>query len=170
MAATWQIVFGSVLLAGFAAAQEPAMGPTIEGVVHWPAAKIKAYPAGLKAKEPTVRGDRKSMMALERIGNRNGYSFTEERRDESGVPEMHTGLEDILIIHDGEVTMVYGGKMEDRQEPRPGEFRGSKITGGTAVKLAAGDMLLVPERVPHHMIVEKGKSVTFMAIKVQIQK
>ena len=42
MAATWQVVLGSVLLAGLAAAQEPAMGPTIEGVVHWPAAKIKA--------------------------------------------------------------------------------------------------------------------------------
>src|SRR5579884_1484113 len=120
--------------------------PKLSGFTYWPAAKLKSYPSVLKAKEPTVRGTTKTMMAAERLGDHGGYSFMEERRDVDGVPEIHAHLDDVFIVQDGEATLLYGGTMQ---------------------KVAAGDLAVVPAGMPHHTILPKGKSYTFMVIKIE---
>ncbi|HZS51888.1 MAG TPA: hypothetical protein VFA54_13560 [Bryobacterales bacterium] len=160
----WILVF---LLAA-ASAQDPAQNvPKLSGFTYWPAAKLKSYPSVLKAKEPTVRGATKTMMAAERLGDHGGYSFMEERRDVDGVPEIHAHLDDIFIVQDGEATLLYGGRIEGGEELRPGETRGGRIVGGTMQKVAAGDMAVIPAGMPHQTIVSKGKSYTFMVIKIE---
>jgi mannose-6-phosphate isomerase-like protein (cupin superfamily) len=157
-----------LLLLGAAVAQEPSPeGPPLHGFIHWPAAKLKAYPAVLGSREPTVRGDTKTMMALERLGHGKNYNFTVERRDVDGMPETHAALDDVFTVLDGEATILYGGKVEGGRELRPGEMRGGKIVGGTSQKMVAGDMAIMPAGVPHQTIVDKGKSYTFMVIKIE---
>jgi quercetin dioxygenase-like cupin family protein len=52
-------------------------------------------------------------------------------------------------------------------EPRttgPGEIRGKSITGGVSKKMAAGDVIHVPAKIPHQMLVPK--SLSFEVVKV----
>jgi uncharacterized RmlC-like cupin family protein len=107
------------------------------------------------------------MMALERLGHGGNYNFTVERRDVDGMPETHAALDDVFTVLDGEATLLYGGKVEGDHEIRAGERRGTKITGGTSQKMAAGDMAIMPAGIPHQTLVEKGKSYTFLVVKIQ---
>jgi mannose-6-phosphate isomerase-like protein (cupin superfamily) len=71
-----------------------------------------------------------------------------------------------MVISEGEVTMVYGGTVVDGKTTAPGEIRGASIRGGTEVKLGAGDMLHIPAKVPHQMLLAAGKQVTYFVAKV----
>jgi mannose-6-phosphate isomerase-like protein (cupin superfamily) len=44
---------------------------------------------------------------------------------------------------------VTGGEMIDAKDTGAGEMRGSGIRGGTSLQLAAGDVLTIPQGVPH---------------------
>ena len=153
----------ALLSAAVALAQSPGQ----DGFLHWPAAKLKGYSATLKAKQPTVQGNRKVNMASEQLLNRGNHTVMVIRRDESGEPEVHAGWSDVFIPQEGEATIVYGGKVEGGRETGPGEIRGGKIVGGSSQKLAPGDAAIIPPGVPHQTIVDKGKSFTAMIIKVE---
>ena len=135
-----------------------------EGFVYWPAAKIKGYPAALKAK---ASAGKKGAVASEQLGNQGNFTFMVARRDQHGEPEVHANWNDIFIAQDGEATLLYGGKVEGGRETQPGETRGGKIVGGAAQKLAAGDMAVIPAGMPHQTNVDAGKSFTYMVIKVE---
>jgi uncharacterized RmlC-like cupin family protein len=44
--------------------------------------------------------------------------------------------------------------------------RGSSIRGGERVPLAAGDVVHVPVKVPHQMLVASGQQVTYFVVKI----
>lgn len=144
-----------------------AQAQSSEGLLYLPAAKLKGYSSSLKAKQPTVSGNKKSMLASEQLANRGNHSAMVIRRDESGEPEVHVNWADVHIGQDGEATIVYGGKVEGGRETGPGEIRGGKIVGGTTLKLGPGDVALIPAGMPHQTTVEKGKSVTVLIFKIE---
>ena len=150
----------TVILLSAAAAQLPAQ----EGFVYWPGGKLKGYSSALKAK---AAADKKGAVATEQLGNKGNFTFMVARRDQNGEPEVHANWNDIFIAQDGEATLLYGGKVEGGRETQPGETRGGKIVGGTAQKLAAGDMAVIPAGMPHQTNVDAGKSFTYMVIKVE---
>ena len=45
-------------------------------------------------------------------------------------------------------------------------MRGPSIQGGTEAKLGAGDVLHIPAKVPHQMILAPGAQVTYFVTKV----
>jgi mannose-6-phosphate isomerase-like protein (cupin superfamily) len=96
-------------------------------------------------------------------GNR---MFMVAHREGSGLAEWHEKQADIMMISVGEVTMVYGGTIVDGKTTAPGEKRGPSISGGTEVKLGAGDVLHIPAQVPHQMKLDPGKQVTYFVAKV----
>ncbi len=132
--------------------------------VYWPAAKLKGFPAALKTK---AAAGKKGAIASEQLGNQGNFTFMVARRDAHGEPEVHAGWNDIFIAHDGEATLLYGGKVEGGHDTAPGETRGGKIVGGNSQKLGAGDMVVIPAGMPHQTNVESGKSFTYMVIKVE---
>jgi uncharacterized RmlC-like cupin family protein len=142
-------------------------GPSQEGVVYLPAAKLKGYAAALKGKMTGGAAGKKQSSASEQLAGRGNHSFMVIRRDESGEAEVHAGWHDVHIPQDGEATMIYGGKVEGARETGPGELRGGRIVGGTAQKLVPGDVILIPAGVPHHTTVAPGRSVTVMIIKIE---
>jgi mannose-6-phosphate isomerase-like protein (cupin superfamily) len=144
--AIWLLALG----AGVAAAQSK------EGFAYFPATKLKGYAATLKG-----------AMGSEQLGNRGNHSFMVARREQSGEPEVHMAWSDIHIPQDGEATIVWGGKVEGGRETQPGEIRGGKIVGGTSQKVRAGDVVVIPAGMPHQTVVEPGKPVTVLIIKVE---
>lgn len=96
-------------------------------------------------------------------GNR---TFMVAHREGSGLAEWHEKQADIMVITSGEVTMIHGGTIVDAKTTAPGEMRGPSIRGGTEVRLVAGDMLHLPAKMPHQMILAAGKQVTYFITKV----
>lgn len=89
-------------------------------------------------------------------GARN-YKIATSVRKKPGVAEVHMNLTDVCYILKGSATMVYGGKMVDLidskfRDGRPypkDELRGHNIVGGETRHLSAGDVVIIPNGVPH---------------------
>jgi len=105
-------------------------------------------------------------VASEVIATEGNRTFMVAHREGSGQAEWHEKQADIMVISSGEVTMVYGGTIPDAKTTAAGEMRGASITGGTQVKLGAGDVLHIPAKVPHQMILAPGAQVTYFVAKV----
>jgi len=143
-----------VLLAGFTASAADTPGFTI-----WKSAEIKGF---TKALAPKV----KNGIISETIANFGNYNFMRVYRDSSGQAEVHDTMNDIFIIEGGEGTLVTGGTVVDPKSTAPHETRGASITGGTETKVAPGDIMTIPAKVPHRMQLNPGQTITYLAIKV----
>ena len=95
-----------------------------------------------------------------------GYRMSANRRDASGIAELHKTVDDIFVIESGEGTLVTGGTIPDAKTTAPGEVRGAAIEGGTKHKVAAGDFVHIPANTPHQMLIESGKQITYAVVKV----
>jgi mannose-6-phosphate isomerase-like protein (cupin superfamily) len=72
-----------------------------------------------------------------------------------------------MVIESGEATLVVGGTMVNPKTTAPHEIRGPSIKGGEKKLLAAGDVVRIPVKVPHQMLVESGKQVTYFVLKIE---
>jgi mannose-6-phosphate isomerase-like protein (cupin superfamily) len=164
-----RFVFTGLFLTGLGLAQQQPQRqviPKLEGVVYWPAAKLQSLATGLKTKEHPSRAGQRAASVYEQMGSHGRYSFLDGLRDGTTVPEAHAGIDDIFIVQEGEATLLYGGKVEGVPQVATGAMHGGHLVGAESVKLSPGDMIAVPGDIPHQMIVEKGKSITFLCIKV----
>jgi mannose-6-phosphate isomerase-like protein (cupin superfamily) len=160
-----RFVLTGLTLASLGLAQQQAI-PKLTGVVYWPAAKLQTLAAGLKTKEHPSRAGQRAASVYEQMGSHGRYSFLDGLRDGTTVPEAHAGIDDIFIVQEGEATLLYGGKVEGVAQVATGAMHGGHLVGAESVKLSPGDMIAVPGDIPHQMLVEKGKAITFLCIKV----
>ncbi len=77
------------------------------------------------------------------------YKIHASHRDGPGKSEVHEHETDIIYVLEGTATFVTGGKVVDGQTIAPGEIRGAGIEGGETRKLVKGDVVIVPQGVPH---------------------
>ncbi len=87
-------------------------------------------------------------------------------KTKSGIAEMHAHMNDLIIVTDGEATIVTGGTIPDSTLESEGETRGVTIVGGHEQKVAKGDVLYIAPKTPHQILVAPGKTVTFLNVKV----
>jgi mannose-6-phosphate isomerase-like protein (cupin superfamily) len=85
-------------------------------------------------------------MPLVEVGD---YKIHASRRDGPGGVEIHTRDTDIAYILQGSATLVTGGTPVDVKTVGVDEFRGSAIRGGETRELAPGDVVVIPNGVPH---------------------
>jgi mannose-6-phosphate isomerase-like protein (cupin superfamily) len=131
-----------------------------KGVHVWKSKEVVSRGAALSKKLDAQK------VATDMLGTEGNRRFLLAHREGSGLAEVHDTEADIMVISEGEVTMVYGGTVVDGKTTAPGEIRGASIRGGTEVKLGAGDMLHIPAKVPHQMLLAAGKQVTYFVAKV----
>ncbi len=92
----------------------------------------------------------------------NNFKVQTGNRMEPGEVEVHERDTDIFYILEGSATFVTGGKVVEPRDIGPGEIRAKKITGGNAVKLTKGDVIVIPNRVPHWFKEVKGPLVYYV--------
>jgi mannose-6-phosphate isomerase-like protein (cupin superfamily) len=144
-----------LLCAAFAqSAGDPA------GFYVWKSAELKAYRQSLAPK----MSDKK--LASEVITNFGNYTFQVAHREASGEGEYHEKQADIFFVQTGEGTLVYGGEMVNGKTTAPGEMRSPSIRGGMEKKIAAGDVVTIPVKVPHQLKLDPGKEITYFVVKV----
>jgi mannose-6-phosphate isomerase-like protein (cupin superfamily) len=139
----------------------PAQGVGPAGAIFWSAAHLKGLEKSLGSKLDETKGGNEQLMTQK---THNTLFF---HREGSGVPEIHEKLADFMVVRSGEGAMLVGGKLIDGKPSGPNEIRGKSIEGGTTYKLSAGDVLYIPANTPHRTLVEPGKQLNVMVIKVQ---
>ena len=131
-----------------------------DGVHVWRASDIAAKGAALAKKLDAQK------VASETIATEGNRTFMIAHREGSGLAEWHEKQADVMFISAGQVTMVYGGTIDDAKTTAPGEMRGASIRGGTEAKLGPGDVLHIPAKVAHQMKLGPGAKVTYFVTKV----
>jgi mannose-6-phosphate isomerase-like protein (cupin superfamily) len=100
---------------------------------------------------------------LKRYGNH--YTMLAERAG-TGSSEMHEHEADIFVVVSGEARLVSGGTIVNPRTERAGEIRGSSIEGGDQHHVAAGDIIHIPAKTPHQLLIENGKPFSYFVVKV----
>ena len=86
-----------------------------------------------------------------------GYKVHASRRVEPGKAEIHTLDTDVIYVVDGSATLVTGGKAVDAKEIAPNEIRGTKIEGGEEHQITKGELIVIPNGVPHQFTAVRGE-------------
>jgi glc operon protein GlcG len=86
-----------------------------------------------------------------------GYKVHASRRIEPGQAEIHTLDTDVIYVVDGSATLVTGGKAIDAKEIAPNEIRGTKIEGGQEHQISKGEVIVIPNGVPHQFTAVTGE-------------
>jgi uncharacterized RmlC-like cupin family protein len=134
----------------------PLFGADPEGYAQYSAADIKARVTSAKLDEHKV--------GLDRVATWGNHGLLAIRREGDGEAEVHNTQVDVIFVTSGEGTLIIGGTVVDPKTTAPGEIRGKSITGGIARKMAPGDVIHIPAKLPHQMLVPK--LLTFEVVKV----
>ena len=89
------------------------------------------------------------------------------RRIVPGSAEIHVRDTDVFYIVEGSATFVTGGAAVDGKETGPGEIRAKSITGGTEHHLEKGDVIIIPNGIPHQFTEVNG---TFLYFVVKVTR
>jgi mannose-6-phosphate isomerase-like protein (cupin superfamily) len=95
------------------------------------------------------------------------YKIHASRREGPGIAEIHTRDTDIAYVLEGSATLVTGGTPVGVKSIGPEELRGSAIKGGETRQLVAGDVVVIPNGVPHWF---KEVKVPFLYYVVKVRQ
>jgi mannose-6-phosphate isomerase-like protein (cupin superfamily) len=150
-------LFGLALLP--VAAQETAP----EGFQLWSAVSLKQL--GQKLHEGAVANP--NHIGLSRLADYSNDLFMLSRREADGVPEWHETQVDLFVVESGSATLIVGGTMVGAKDTEPHEKRNGTIQGGMRHKLSAGDIVRIPVKTPHQVLLDGSKEFTYFVIKIK---
>jgi mannose-6-phosphate isomerase-like protein (cupin superfamily) len=139
--------------------QEPAPA----GVEHWSAPSLKQLAQTLSqetAKDP-------NHLAVKQLSDFPNELFLLAHREADGQPEWHETQADVFVVQSGSATLLVGGTMANGETVAPHEKRNGSIQGGVRRKLSAGDVVRIPARVPHQLLLDGSHEFTYFVIKVK---
>ena len=79
----------------------------------------------------------------------NAFKIHAGRREAPGIPEIHARDTDVIYVLEGSAMFVTGGKAIEPKTIAPNEVRAQRIEGGEARRISKGDVIVVPNGVPH---------------------
>jgi mannose-6-phosphate isomerase-like protein (cupin superfamily) len=134
-----------------------------EGFEHWTADSLRQIDQTLKVEA----GKNAHHVAVQRLGNFPNDLFMLSRREADGVVEWHETQADIFFVQSGSATLLVGGTMVGGETVEPHEKRNGSIQGGIRRKLAAGDVVRIPPKVPHQLLLDGAPNFTYFVVKVK---
>ena len=106
-------------------------------------------------------------MAVHRLGDFANDLFMLSRREADGVVEWHENQADVFFVESGSATLVVGGTMVGGETVEPHEKRNGTIEGGIRRKLSPGDVVRIPPKVPHQILLDGSPGFTYFVVKVK---
>jgi mannose-6-phosphate isomerase-like protein (cupin superfamily) len=101
------------------------------------------------------------------IPSSEGYKVLMVERKATGDAEVHTDMNDTIIIQQGHGEFLVGGSITGNHQIAPTEWRGGEINGGHRYTVSVGDLLLIPAGIPHKAFVTDGPF-TYVAVKTPL--
>jgi mannose-6-phosphate isomerase-like protein (cupin superfamily) len=133
------------------------------GFELWTAASLKQLGQELSAKAATDAHH----SATHRFADYSNDYALFARREADGIPEWHEIEADIFFVQTGSATLLLGGTLEGAQTTDPHEKRDGKIVGGIERKVGAGDIVRIPAKTPHQLLLDGAHEFTYFVIKVK---
>jgi mannose-6-phosphate isomerase-like protein (cupin superfamily) len=133
-----------------------------EGFVIWPGTELRVYGKKLA---PKMNAGKVAAEQLAKFGN---HSTMIAHREGDGEAELHETQADVFFVQSGEATLIVGGEVESSRTTAPNEVRGPSIKGGTRHALAPGDVVHIPARIAHQLLIAPGKEFTYFVVKVDM--
>jgi glc operon protein GlcG len=84
--------------------------------------------------------------------NTDFYKVDAGRREKPGEVEWHARDTDIMYVFEGNAAVVTDGEMVNSRHTAPGEIRANSIKGGITHRLLPGDVLVIPNGLPHQFV------------------
>jgi mannose-6-phosphate isomerase-like protein (cupin superfamily) len=138
----------------------PIVAQAPMGIMVWKSAELRGYASTLA---PKVNEQK---VASQPLGDFGAYNTQVAHREGSGEAEWHDNAADLMVIQSGGCTLVLGGTIKDGHTTAPGEIRGASIEGGQSYAVQPGDIINIPAKTPHQMIVPAGGQITYFVLKV----
>ena len=91
------------------------------------------------------------------------------REASSGQSELHEKQADLIVVQSGQAAIVIGGKIVNGKTTAANEIRGTSIEGGERQALKTGDVVHVPAKTPHQVLLDAGQSLDYVVLKVDSQ-
>ena len=102
---------------------------------------------------------------LDRVATWGNHGLLLVRREGDGEAEVHETQVDVITVISGEATLLVGGTVVDGHTSAPNEVRGRTINGGVRKTMQPGDVIHIPAKIPHQMLVPK--SLIIEVVKVE---
>lgn len=139
----------------------PLMGTEPAGYKYWSAAELKGLSKPLSNKADA----KTSSENLASFGSADHAMMV--HREGSGVAELHETESDLMVIVSGKGELIIGGSMPSAKTTAENELRGPSIEGGDRQKLSPGDIIHVPPKTPHQVLLDPGTQITYFVLKVK---
>ena len=137
--------------------------PIPTGFEHWTPATLERATQALAAdaaKDP-------HHFAMKQLSDFPNEAFLLVHREADGQVEWHETQGDVFFVQSGSATLVVGGTYLNGETVAPHEKRNGSIQGGARQKLSAGDVVRIPARAPHQLVLDGGHEFTYFVIKVK---
>jgi mannose-6-phosphate isomerase-like protein (cupin superfamily) len=136
---------------------------TPAGFEYWSAASLKQI--GQTLSQEAAKDS--NHLAVRQLADFPNELFLLGRREADGQVEWHETQADVFVVQSGSATLLVGGTMINGETVAPHEKRNGSIQGGVRQKLSAGDIVHIPARVPHQLLLDGAHEFTYFVIKVK---
>ena len=137
--------------------------PPPAGFEHWTTASVQSMTRALISEAATDPHH----FSVKQLSDYPNESFLLVHREADGAPEWHETQIDVMIAESGSATLIVGGTLVNGETVAPHEKRNGTIEGGVRQKLSPGDVVRIPPRTPHQLLVESGHEFTYFVVKVK---
>jgi mannose-6-phosphate isomerase-like protein (cupin superfamily) len=137
--------------------------PVPAGFEHWTPAAVQSMDKALAS----VASADPHHIAVKQLSDYPNEIFLLVHREADGLPELHETQVDVFFVQSGSATLVVGGTLLNAETVAPHEQRNGTIQGGTRQKLSAGDVVRIPARVPHQLLLDGAHEFTYFVVKVK---
>ena len=97
--------------------------------------------------------------------DKKAYDVRTGHRVKPGEVETHQQYTDVMYVTGGSATFVTGGQVAGEKKENPEEPRGKSITGGDTHHLVKGDVIVIPNGIPHWF--EQANDFTSFVVKIR---
>jgi mannose-6-phosphate isomerase-like protein (cupin superfamily) len=137
--------------------------PVPEGFQHWTTTALKTSGQTLNSEAAADPHH----LAVKQLADFPNEAFLLVHREADGQVEWHETQIDIFFVQSGAATLLVGGTYLNGETVAPHEKRNGTIQGGVRQKLSAGDIIRIPARVPHQVLLEGSQQFTYFVVKIK---
>jgi mannose-6-phosphate isomerase-like protein (cupin superfamily) len=130
------------------------------GFGQWKSSELKSLEKNLSPKIDAHK------IASQPLANYGNHTLSIIHREGSGEAELHETQADLFVVQSGEATLVIGGSVVDPKTTAANEVRGPSIKDGERKRLGPGDVVHIPAKTAHQLMVDPGKQITYVIAKV----
>jgi mannose-6-phosphate isomerase-like protein (cupin superfamily) len=106
-------------------------------------------------------------LGAQKIADYPNDAIYEVHREGDGAPEFHETEADIFFVQSGSGILVVGGTLTGADTVAPHELRNGTISGGIRRKLSAGDVVRIPAKTPHQVLLDGATQITYIVVKAK---